>query len=108
MRAIEIFFGAGQFSGVRFGRLEQSFPEGSIVLSLMKERVSRLAIVQSVTVFRLILLHGWDTDLGLETKKYRIASFVVSGGVSGLKTEVVGVEQCTHFESDIVRLQPVI
>ena len=58
------------------------------LLSHMKEQVSRLAInhpiavVQSVTVFRLILLHGWDTDLGLGTEKYHIASFVVSAGES--------------------------
>ena len=54
----------------------------------MKEQVSRLAktaIVQYVTVFRLILakrVNRWNSDLGLETERHHIASFDVGGDES--------------------------
>ena len=53
----------------------------------MKEQVSRLAksaVVQYVTVFRLILAKRVkvNTDLGLETERHHIASFGVGGDES--------------------------
>ena len=53
----------------------------------MKEQVSRLAksaVVQYVTVFRLILAKRVkvNTDLGLETERNHIASFDVGGDES--------------------------
>ena len=54
-------------------------------LSHMKEQVSRLAkpaVVQYVTVFRLILAKRVNTDLGIETERHHIASFDVGGDES--------------------------
>ena len=53
----------------------------------MKEQVSRLAksaVVQYVTVFRLILTKRVkvNTDLGLEMERHHIASFDVGGDES--------------------------
>ena len=52
----------------------------------MKEQVSRLAksaVVQYVTVFRLILAKRVKhTDLGLETERHHIVSFDVGGDES--------------------------
>ena len=84
--AIEVvFLWLVNFLDFCFGRLGQSFPEGIIKpydgtsLTIGNRPI---AVVQSVTVFRLILATWVKMDLGPETENYHIANFVVSGDES--------------------------
>ena len=72
------------FLGFLLAACSKVFAEAS--LSLMKEQVSRLAksaVVQYVTVFRLILAKRVKhTDLGFETERHHTVSFDVGGDES--------------------------